>query len=329
MGPFRAPHLLLLVVVPLALAVAYVVAQAQRTRYALRFTDLDLLDEVAPERPGWRRHLPAAALLLALLALVLGLARPVRAERVPVELATVVLALDTSISMQATDVEPDRIRAAQQAARRFLEEVPEQVRVGLVAFAGAAVPVVPPTTDRELVRRAVDGLTLQEGTAIGEAIAASVELVRADLARLEAAGGLPDGADDEDGAPIPATIVVLSDGDTTVGRPNSSGVTIAREAGLPVNTIAFGTDRGFITYQGQIVPVPANRPALRAVAEDTGGRAFDAASAEQLADVFTSLGTAVGFETEDRDVSGVFMAAALVLGSAAGAGSLRWFSRLP
>ena len=323
---FRAPHLLALVVLPLALAVLYAVVQGRRTRYALRFTELDLLDQVAPERPGWRRHLPAVALLLALVALVLGLARPVRAERVPVELATVVLALDVSISMEATDVPPNRIEAAQAAARSFLEDAPEQVRIGFVVFAGAAVPVVPPTTDRALLRRAVDGLTLQQGTAIGEAIAASVEMVRADLARLEAGGGLPD---DVDGDTAPATIVVLSDGDTTVGRPNAAGVAIANEAGLPVSTIAFGTDAGFITYQGQVVPVPANRPALRAIAEDTGGRAFDATSAEELADVFTSLGTAVGFETEDRDVSGAFMAAALVLGSAAALGSMRWFSRLP
>lgn len=321
-GVFAAPWALLLVVVPLALAVGYGLGQQRRSVYALRFTNLDLLDEVAPEKPGWKRHAPAFALLLALLALVLGLARPTRAAEVPVELATVVIAFDTSISMQAVDVAPSRLLAAQEAARVFLDDVPEQVRVGLVTFAGTAIARVAPTTDRGAVERAIDNLSLAEGTAIGEAILTAVEVVTTDLETL--AAERPEGEE----LP-PATIVVMSDGDTTAGRPNAVGVELAREAGIPVNTIAFGTAGGVIEFFGDVVPVPVNEPALREIARQTGGEFFDADSAEQLTDVFQTIGSAVGVTTEQVDISGWFMAAALVFGTAAGAGSLRWFSRLP
>ncbi len=319
---FDAPYWLLLVVVPAALAVGYLFAQQRRTTYALRFTNLDLLDEVAPEKPGWRRHLPAAGLLLALLMLVIGLARPTRAAEVPVELATVVIAFDTSISMEAVDVRPSRIVAAQAAAQAFLDDVPEQVRVGLVTFSATAIARVAPTTDRGAIERAIDNITLSEGTAIGDAIITAVDVVTADLEAL--AAEQPEGEE----AP-PATVVVMSDGDTTAGRPNEVGIQAAREAGIPVNSIAFGTANGTIEFFGDVVPVPVNEPALRNIARQTGGEFFDADSAEQLTNVFQTIGSAVGVTTEQVDISGWFMAFALVFGTAAGAGSLRWFSRLP
>lgn len=321
---FNAPGLLTLLAVPVALGVAYALMQARRSRYAVQLTNLELLDEVAPDRPGWRRHLPAAALLLALLALVIALARPVRAQEVPVELATVVLALDTSISMDARDVAPRRLDAAQAAALAFVDQVPEQVRIGLVAFAETAIPLVAPTDDHQAVRTAIERLQLRPGTAIGEALLASVELLQADLERL----GAGEPADGED-RPIPATMVLLSDGDTTVGRPNEVGIAAAREAGLPVNTIAFGTPNGIINFEGQLLPVPVNAAALQRIAEQTGGRFHDAETASQLTDVFEDLGSSVGTTTEDVEVTAPFVAAALVLGSAAAIGSLRWFSRLP
>lgn len=318
---FVAPELLVLILVPLALAVGYAVMQSRRSAYAVQFTNLDLLDEIAPDRPGWRRHLPAIALLLALVFLVIALARPTRAEEVPVEASTVVLALDTSISMDARDVEPRRLDAAQDAALRFMDEVPAQVRVGLVSFAETAEAVVAPTANHDQVRRAIERLVLRPGTAIGEALLTSVDLITADLAAIA--------AEQDSDEPTPATVVVLSDGDTTAGRPNAVGVAAAVREAITVSTISFGTVNGTIVFQGQIVPVPSNGRALREIADATGGRFFDAESAAQLTEVFETLGVAVGFTTERVEVTVPFMAAALILGSAAGVTSLAWFQRLP
>lgn len=318
---FNAPWALALLLLPLALLIAYLFRQTRRSAYAVQFTNLDLLDEIAPDRPGWRRHVPALALVLALAALAIGIARPTTEVEIPVEASTVVLALDTSISMDARDVEPRRLDAAQQAAYRFLDEVPEQVRVGLVSFAETAVASVAPTRDHEAVRTAVERLQLRPGTAIGEALLASVDLVEADLAALQ--------AETEDTEEHPATIVVLSDGDTTAGRPDELGVSAAQDAGIAVSTISFGTQAGVIFFQGQILPVPADGEALSRIAEETGGRFFDAESAEQLTEVFETLGVAVGVTTEEVEVVVPFMVAALILGTAAAVTSLVWFSRLP
>jgi Ca-activated chloride channel family protein len=319
---FAAPGALALLLLPVALLIAYAVRQSRRSAYAVQFTNLDLLDEIAPDTPGWRRHVPAVALVLALAVLVIGIARPLREVEVPVEASTVVLALDTSISMDARDVEPRRLDAAQAAAYRFLEQVPEQVRVGLVSFAETAVANVAPTEDHEAVRAAIERLQLRPGTAIGEALLASVDLIQADLAALQAEAA-------EAAEEAPATIVVLSDGDTTAGRPNDVGVAAAQDADIAVSTISFGTTEGTIIFQGQIVPVPSNGEALAAIAEDTGGRFYDAESAEQLTEVFETLGVAVGVTTEEVEVVVPWMVAALVLATAAAITSLLWFARLP
>jgi Ca-activated chloride channel family protein len=314
--------MLLLVVIPIGLAIGYVVMQSRRSHYAVQFTNLDLLDEIAPDSPGWRRHVPAAALVLALICLVIAIARPVKAEQVPVEASTVILALDTSISMDARDVEPRRLDAAQAAALRFMDEVPDQVRVGLVSFAENAVANVAPTDDRAIVRTTIENLELRPGTAIGEALLVAVDLIEADLQAIQA----EQQGDDE---PEPATIIVLSDGDTTAGRPNAFGVRAAQEAGIAVSTISFGTVNGVIQFQGQIVPVPSNGRALEGIADDTGGRFYDADSAEALTEVFETLGVAVGFTTEEVEVIVPWVVAAMILGTAAAAASLVWFSRLP
>ena len=318
---FAAPWLLLLLILPIALAAAYVYRQFTRADYAVQFTNLELLDEIAPDTPGWRRHVPAIALVLAISVLVVGIARPLREVEVPVEASTVILALDTSISMDARDVEPRRLDAAQAAALRFLDEVPDQVRIGLVSFAETAVANVAPTDDRSTVRAAIDSLQLRPGTAIGEALLTSVDLIQADLAALQAQTDSTEQA--------PATIVVLSDGDTTAGRANGIGVQAAEDADIAVSTISFGTTSGTIFFQGQIVPVPSNGRALEAIAEDTGGRFYDAESAEALTEVFETLGVAVGVTTEEVEVTVPFMVAALILGTLAAILSLLWFSRLP
>jgi Ca-activated chloride channel family protein len=311
-----APAALLLVVPVLALAVAYLVVQRRRPRYALRFSSLELLASVAPRRPGWRRHVPAALVLAGLSALVLALARPSVPVEVPRERATVVLAVDVSLSMAAQDVEPSRIESAQEAAREFARELPERFRLGLVAYAGSAAVLVPPVHDREQVVAALDRLTLAESTATGEAV----------FAALEAVAAVPGEPGQE---PPPARIVVLSDGETTVGRPDEVAAQAAVEAGVPVSTIAFGTDAGTVTVEGQLVPVPVNRPALAQLATATGGEAYEARDAGDLARAYEAIGSSVDTETEQREVSGVVTGGALALLLVAGALSLLWGSRLP
>jgi Ca-activated chloride channel family protein len=315
---FLDPGRLWLILAVVALGAVYVVLQRRRRAYALRFTNLDLLASVAPRRPGWRRHATAAVHLLALTVLVLGFARPTWDTRVPRERATVMLAIDTSLSMDATDVEPSRIEAAKAAATSFLDRVPDTVNVGLVSFNAAATVRVPPTTDRAAVRDAIDDLELDERTAIGEAIFAS----------LDALTTVPPA---DDGTEVPAAVVVMSDGTTTSGRPDAAGADAAVEAGVPVSTIAFGTDTGFIAIPGEtgFVPVPVDTEALAAIAETTGGRFYEATSEGELRDVYGTIGSSVGYTTEDTEVTAWFVGAGLVALFVAGGLGLAWFSRLP
>lgn len=315
---FVDPLRLVLLAVVAAAIIAYVVLQARRGTYSLRFTNVDLLASVAPRRPGWRRHLPAALFVVAVAALVVAWAGPTAPTTVPVERATVMLAIDVSLSMQAQDVEPDRLRAAQAAAVDFLAVVPPELNVGLVTFSGVATIAVPPTTDRDLVAEAVQRLQLAERTAIGEAIFAS----------LDAINIVPT----EPGAEqVPAAIVLMSDGATTAGRADELAVAAAVEQGVPVTTIAFGTDEGAITIPGDPIPipVPVDRTALEVIAADTGGAFFSAVTAQQLEEVYVDIGSSIGFTTAQQDISSWFIGAALLALIATGAMSLAWFSRLP
>jgi Ca-activated chloride channel family protein len=319
---FLAPARLVLLVIPLALLVAYVVVQRRRAQYAIRFTNLELLDKVAPETPGWRRHVPAAAMLAAVLALAVATARPAVSVEIPQEQATVILAIDTSISMSAEDVDPDRLRAAQDAAYSFMAEVPKEMQVGLIGFSETIRVMSPPTTDHTAVEAAIGRLSLDFGTAIGEAIFASLDL-------LTEADALADPADDAEMAIPPATVLLLSDGETTSGRPDEDATAAASELGIPVSTVAFGTDEGSIIYQGEEIPVPVDEAALSAIADATDGQFFDADSADDLRSVFEDVGSEIGRETEEREITDWFAIAGLLLAGLAAAGSLAWFSRLP
>jgi len=320
-----APERLALVLVPIVLFIAYLAIQRRRSRFALRFSATDLLDTVAPDRPGWRRHLPAAAYLAAVFLLVFGAARPALAMDVA-DNPTIMLAIDVSYSMNATDVSPSRIQAAQDAASRFLDIVPDGTKVGLVAFSGAAHVAITPTTDRSQVKQAIADLQLGPGTAIGEAILASL----AQLPRV-AAAPVPAGAagSGPSASQAAGSIVLLSDGKTTEGRPDADGATAAKAAGVPVSTIAFGTATGTVNVQGQTIPVPVDTAALKAVADATGGKFFAAASADELRAAYADLGTSVGTTHEEREITDWLVGAALLAAVLAGAGSLAWFSRLP
>ncbi|MDQ4071239.1 MAG: VWA domain-containing protein, partial [Actinomycetota bacterium] len=298
------------------LVAAYVVMQLRRKDYAVRFTNLALLDSIAPKRPGWRRHVPATAFLLAMVALVTAFARPARPVKVPRERATVVMAIDVSLSMEATDVEPNRITAAQEAAKSFVDIVPSRLNLGLVAFSGVAQVLVPPTTDHDLLKRSIDNLQLGPRTAVGEAIFASL----GSIASVPTAPGQ---------APAPGRIVLMSDGETTVGRPNELAARAAVDAKVQISTIAFGTDDGYVTVEGRNIPVPVNREALAQIAQATGGRAFEAATARELRRVYADIGSSIGYRTEQREVTSWVVGLALAFALAAAAGSLVWSSRLP
>lgn len=314
---FLAAGRLWLLVLVAALAGAYVVIQRRRPSYAVRFTNLELLASVAPRRPGWRRHVPAAAMALALAALVVGLARPARDERVAKEAATIMLVVDTSISMNATDVSPSRIEAATSAARGFVGDLPSRLLVGLVGFDRDTRVLASPTRDHATVKAALANLTVGPGTAAGDGIYAALDAISGAGA---GAGATTTGQT--------AAIVLLSDGVTTVGRPVEQAAAAAAEQGVPVSTIAFGTDSGTVEVLGRSIPVPADPETMASVARATGGRSFEAASAGQLRSVYDDIGTRVGFDIEKRDVGFTFVAIGVVLLLAALAASLVWTSRI-
>jgi Ca-activated chloride channel family protein len=314
---FLAPGRLWLLAGVAALAAAYLVLERRRRHYALRFTNLDLLASVAPRRPGWRRHLPAAAMALALATIVVGLARPARDERVPRDEATVMLAVDTSVSMNATDVAPTRMQAAVAAAREFVDELPARFRLGLVAFDQTARVLAPPTTDRVLVRRWLERLAPGPGTAAGEAVFAALDAIAASRS------GPPSGGE----APA-AAIVLLSDGVTTVGRPAEVAAYAAADQAVPVSTIAFGSDAGTIELRGRTVRVPADRETMTEVAETTGGDFFEAASGEELRTIYGDIGTRVGYTTERREIGMALVGGAAGLLFAALAAALVWTGRV-
>lgn len=323
---FESPWRLVLLGGVLALVVLYALVQRRRTVYAVRFTNLALLDRVAPRNPGWRRHVPAVAFLLMLLTLVTGFARPAADVRVPRERATVFVAIDTSTSMEATDVEPSRIEAAKGAATGFIEGLPAEFNVGLVTFSGSARVVATPTTDHGSVAAAVEGLDLSASTAIGEAVFSSLDGIRAFGESLRSADA--DAADPAE-AP-PARIVLMSDGTNTAGRTPTEAATAATEAGVPVSTIAYGTAEGTITApDGREIAVPVDTDQLRTLAESTGGTAYTAASGDELEQVYEDIGSSVGWRTERQDVSAWFIGAGLLAALAAAGASLAWFSRLP
>ncbi len=321
---FLSPGRLWLLLLVVVLVAAYVWVQRRRKIYSLRFASPELFDSIAPDGPGLRRHLPPLVFLVALSVLVAAFAQPARQVRVPRERATVIVAIDVSLSMQATDVEPDRLSAAQVAANRFIDELPPTLNVGIVAFAGSASVLVNPTVDRLPAQNAINNLRLAESTAIGEAIFTSLDaLVNAPA----------DGA----GEPPPARIVLLSDGQTTVGRPDSEAVAAAVAAEVPVSTIAFGTTRGTIQYddpntamiETQEIPVPVMEDNLRVIADRTNGAFFTAASLDELEAVYNDIGSAIGYELVDREITDWFVGGGIALLAMAAALSLVWFQRLP
>ena len=314
---FDAPGRLWLLAAVVALTGAYLFLQRRRRHHAVRFTNIDVLSSVAPRRPGWRRHLPATAMLLAIAVMVLGFAQPTRRVNVSRDTATVMLALDVSDSMKATDVKPDRITVAQNAAKEFVQKLPPQFKLGLITFAATAQVLVPPTTDRDAALRHLDALKLAPQTAIGEAIFAAMESIASTQTPAS------------NGKPPAARIVLLSDGNTTVGRSTEAAATAAAQARIPVSTIAYGTDAGTVVAEGRLIRVPVDRAALRSAAETTGGKYFEAATGSELKHVYDDIGTQVDLVSERRELTQWFAGLALAFAATAAALALVWAPRLP
>ncbi|MFZ2527567.1 MAG: VWA domain-containing protein [Rhodococcus sp. (in: high G+C Gram-positive bacteria)] len=310
---FASPWWLLFLVVVAALAAGYIVMQRRKQRHALRFSNLEMLEKVAPSRPGRARHVPIIALLCALTLLTVALAGPTAEQRVPRNRATVVLVIDVSLSMESTDVAPSRLAAAQHAAKQFADDLTPGINLGLVAFSGTASVLVSPTTNREATKSAIDQLTLSERTATGEAIFTAMQSIDTLAAVL---GG-------SDQAP-PARIVLLSDGKQTVPESPDDprgGFTAARQAadkGIPVSTISFGTEYGTVTIEDERIPVPVDDPSLKEIANLSGGEFFTASSLEELEDAYDTLEEQIGFETTRGDASRPW----LILGVLAAVGGL-------
>ncbi|MEU8073850.1 VWA domain-containing protein [Catellatospora citrea] len=316
---FLDPMWLLALIPVLALAGAYAarhLLRRFRRDTALPFSNLELLRSLVPRGLGWRRHVAAGLFLAGLFSLVTALARPSMEVDEPLERATIILAIDVSLSMQADDVEPTRMEAAQQAAKQFVQELPASYNLGLVSFAKSANVLVSPGKDRAAVNDAIDALELAEATATGEAVFTSLDAIKA----------VP-GAGAE--GPPPARIVLLSDGYRTYGRAIEDAAAAAVEANVPVTTIAFGTDAGMVDIAGQLQRVPVDRQALAELAETTGGFFYEAASAAELTQVYQDMGSSIGHKRVPKEVSQWFAGAALLLGLGAGVLSLLWTSRLP
>jgi Ca-activated chloride channel family protein len=346
---FERPLLLLtLLVVPLAVAL-YVLAERRRMRYAIRFTNLDVLSSVVGSRYR-RRFVPLALFLVALAALCIGMARPRHTTLVPRDRATVILVIDVSRSMEAKDVKPNRIGAAAAAVRTFLGRVPDRLQVGLIAFAGDPAVAAPPTTDHDLVRKSLETIEWFPsfgGTAIGDALAAAVKLGQ------QAVGGESGNlASATTAAPETETqglvsILFLSDGAQTRGDLEPlEGADLAKEAGIPVYTVALGTPNGSLNFGaggggggfaggpgaypgGRRVPVPPDPETLRAIAARTGGQFFAAQSAKSLQSAYSKLGSRLGRKPGQSEITYGFLAAAALLLVLAGVLSALWSPRLP
>jgi Ca-activated chloride channel family protein len=297
--------LLCLFAVPLA-ALVHVSAQRRRRRYPVRFPALATLAAVAPGGPQWGRHVPFVLFSVALAALAISLARPQKTIQVPVERASVVL---------VTDMSPTRLEAARRAAKSFLDRVPDELRVGLVAFSDSSQTLQTPTTDRDALSQALETLQPLAGTATGAGLRTALDDLKI---RPDATGRRP-----------PAALVLLSDGSATDGQAADDVAAEARRLRVPIYTVALGTPDGTISLGGQILRVPPDTEALKRIASTSGGEAFRAEDSDLLGAVYDRLSSQIATKPEKREITGTFAGLALLLLAGAVASSLRLGGRLP
>lgn len=308
-------RLWLLLLIPLIVGL-YIFAMTRKDRRGMRFTNTSMLGAVIPKQSPWRRHLSLALSLLSLITLTMAFARPTQQVDVPRERATIIVVLDVSLSMQAVDVEPSRFEAAQTAAQEFIKSLPEKYNVSLVSLSGNSRVVVPPTLDHQAVARAVQTLKLQESTAIGEGLAAAMQALQQ----------AP--ADEDDPLSVaPGAIVLLSDGESTVGRAPQQVAQEVAEAKVPIYTIAYGTENGFVDLDGKRQLVPPDEQTMQDLARMTQGQYFDADNAEELKVVYSKIGSEVGFEKATRQVTARYAGFGLVFAVLAAVGAILLGSR--
>jgi Ca-activated chloride channel homolog len=303
----------LFLLVVLAVVGLYVVMQMRRQKRMLRFANMELLESVAPKRSSRWRHLPAVLLVVALTFLTAAMAGPTHDVRIPRNRAVVMLVIDVSQSMRATDVAPSRLVAAQEAAKQFADQLTPGINLGLIAYAGTATVLTSPSTNRAATKAAIDQLQLADRTATGEGIFTALQAI--------ATVGAVMGGGDE---PPPARIVLMSDGKETVpSNPENpkgayTAARTAKDQGVPISTVSFGTPYGTVTINDQQQPVPVDSEMLKKIAELSGGNAYTASSLEQLKEVFTTLQQQIGYETTKGEASaGWLRIGALVLAFAA------------
>jgi Ca-activated chloride channel homolog len=317
---FSTPLALLgLLLVPLLVA-GYIVRERRRASDAARFASPALLPNVVDHSPGIRRHLPVVVLMLAFAVLVIGVARPHATVKVPREEATVILALDVSNSMRANDVKPTRLGAAQAAVEAFVAKVPKKFQVGIVTFASRATVALPPTTDRSLVHDALSSLHSSGGTALGDAVALSTQLVQRQRAT--------------DGTVPPAAVLLVSDGKQDGGRTSATAAAQkAKALHIPVYTVVVGTPNGQIQQKltggyTATIKVPTSPDALQALAQATGGQSFTAVDDSHVRDVYKRLGSRLGHRSINREMTDVFGGVAALLLLLGGGMSALWFKRV-
>ncbi|RZS43270.1 Ca-activated chloride channel family protein [Herbihabitans rhizosphaerae] len=321
---FSAPVWFLLLIAVLALVVGYVVVQRIRRRRTMRFTNLELLEKVAPKRQSWLRHVPALLLVISLMLLTTAMAGPTAEQKVPRNRATVMLVIDVSLSMEATDVRPSRIAAAKVAAKSFVDGLTPGINLGLISFAGTASVLVAPTTDRKSVAQSIETLRLAESTATGEAMFAALQSVEGFSQIMGGAQGPP-----------PARVVLMTDGKQTVPtdpdhpRGAFTAARAAAERKIPVSTISFGTPHGSVTINGETQPVSVDDDSMREIAKVSGGEFYKAASAEELRKVYDTLGEQIGYELKDADASRPWLALGVLVLLISAGGSLLIGQRLP
>lgn len=313
---FQNPERLWTLALLPVLIIAYLMVLRLKGRVALRFTNTGVLGRVVGTQKRWTRHLFVAMSLASLVALGLAYANPLGTEKQPRERATVVMVVDTSLSMAAEDVTPNRLDAAKQAAQSFLHALPDTYNVAVVSLSGTPSIVIPPTTDRGATERAIGALELADGTAIGDSITSA----------LKAVDQAPEG-DDE--SPAPAMIVLLSDGTNTEGPEPMEAAREAKGRDIPIYTIAYGTQNGFVDVDGQRENVAPDTETLTSIAAATDGRSVDAANADSLREAYREIGSVIGYEDVKKPVTATYAAVALGFAVVAALGAVFMAARWP
>jgi Ca-activated chloride channel family protein len=346
---FIWPELLWLLLAVPALVAAYLLVLRRKKKYALRYASLDLVKEAMGTRIGFRRHVPPILFLASLAIMIAAIARPQATVTLPSQHETVILAMDVSGSMRATDVEPNRLVAAQNAAKAFINEQPDSVRVGIVAFAGTATVAQAPTSNKEDLVAAIDRFQLQRATAIGSAILVSLATLfpkdGIDVATFgwgadqKGGKGKHDGADrntgPNNGKPAPpgsyrsAAIILLTDGQRTTGPDSIAAARLAADKGVRVFTVGVGTPEGKIVgFEGWSMHVRLDEETLKTIADITRGEYFYAGTAVDLKKIYESLNSRLVMETKKTEVTALFAAVAALLATVAALLSLVWFNRI-